>query len=112
MIRGLALLLLLVLATPAFAIEQLDLAAPVTMPNTTSWKVDEIRMAWTAKLIVVVFLGSNNERRECRTEDTAATTLMTALNTANLSSNSLHKRAINHYISTGCLGAGTVTGSP
>lgn len=92
--------------------ERLDLTTPLTTPSTTSWRVDEVRMAWTAKLVIVVFLGSNNERRECRTEDTAAVTLMTALNTANLTTNSLHKRAITHYIGTGCLGAGTITGTP
>ena len=113
--RALSVLLALVVlgaALPAVAIEQLDLTAPLTPPSTTSWRVDEIRMAWTAKLVVVVFLGSNGERQECRTEDTAAVTLMTALNTANLTSNSLHKRAINHYVSTGCLGTGSITGSP
>ena len=114
----LACALALCLATPGLAAERLDLTAPLTPsapatpPSIDWWRVAGLHFLWDEARIVAEIIGSNGERRECKVEGPAALTLMIALNKANLTSNSLHRRTLNHFASAGCLTAGTVSGSP
>ena len=95
------------------AVEDLTLTTPITKTSTTAWRVDEIHLSWTEKLVNVVFLEpTTGERKICSVSNDDATTLMVTLNKANLTNNSLHKRAINWAIGIGCLGNGTIGGSP
>jgi hypothetical protein len=62
--------------------------------------------------ILVVFLGTNGERREWRVEDPVrALTLIKALNKADLTTNSLDKRCMTQALADGVF-AGTITGTP
>ncbi len=98
----------------ALAVEQLDLSAPLVVPDVTSWKVDEVHMWRTVGRLLVVFVGPDGEVKVCQDSGASATTTMNALNKANLTTNSLQKRAITwaQGLTPACLGAGAVSGSP
>jgi len=97
-----------------WAVEQLDLETPITTPSTTSWTVDEIHLWRTDARMIVIFKGSNGEKQRCMDQGPSATATMNALNKANLSTNSLQKRAITwaQGLTPPCLGAGAVSGTP
>lgn len=115
--RSLACALLLLCAGPALAAERLDLStpqtfqAPATPAPIASWRVGALRLLWDDARIEAEMVGPAGQRRDCVVEGAAALTLMRALNTANLSSNSLHRRVLNHFAGN-CLGAGSVAGTP
>ena len=106
------LLFILALSTPVFAAERLDLSSPVITPNTTYWKFDEIRASESKSLLMVRFTGPNGESTWCRDSGPSALATIRAVFKANLTNNSLQKRSITWAQSLGCLGAGTVSGSP
>jgi hypothetical protein len=92
--------------------EQLDLASPAqTAPGTNNWRPVLLHLDWEKATIKVGFRGENGEYTSVGWGGAEATTLMVALNKANLSSNSLHKRIMNQAITDGKL-AGTITGTP
>jgi len=89
--------------------EIITLTSPV--PSITNYRVAELRLNWAAGHIHVGLLGPNNETATCEYSGAAATALMTALNKANLTSNSLHRRVLSQLVSDGKL-AGTISGIP
>lgn len=91
--------------------EQLDLTTPVTTPNLATYRVDELHLKWSAERIDIRLLGTNGESRWESYSGPAARTLMTALNKANLTTNSLRKRILNQLVTDGKL-AGSVSGTP
>lgn len=95
--------------------EQCDLTTPAPYPPpgpaTANWKVDELHFLWTARKIEIILRGENGERRNVSYQGDIAAALMTALNVANLSVKSLHRRVIERLIADGHL-AGTISGSP
>lgn len=96
--------------------EQVDLTTPEIYPPpgpaTNYWRVDDLRLIWSAKLIKIELLGQNGERKKFAYDEAAgAVTLMTFLNTANLSIKSLHRRIMERLISDGKL-SGTISGTP
>ena len=93
--------------------ESLTLTNPEVVPevSNTFYRVGYLLLDWDQARIVVHLRGQNLERKEFRYEGSEATTLMTILNTANLSTTSLHKRVLNKLIADGKI-AGTVTGTP
>lgn len=91
--------------------ERLDLTAAVTYPSTTYWRVARLDLNWNQASITIDLVGPNNERKSHQYIGATATTLMVALNKANLTSNSLQKRVLDRLVSDGVL-AGTVSGSP
>ncbi len=104
---------LLVIATSASAVEQLTLTTPVTKTANTGWRLDVFEINRSASTVRMVFLDpGTGETKDCTQTGPAAITLMKTLNTVNLTTNSLEKRAITNAQSTGCLGAGSVTGTP
>ena len=109
--RSLLCGVLLLAATPAFGAEQLDLATPVTTPDLTAWQVSRLDLDWTGARIVITLRGPNREQKRHDYSGAAATTLMTALNKANLTTNSLHKRILNRLVADGVI-AGTISGVP
>ena len=111
--RTLVCLLAVLLApTLVLAAEKLDLTTPVTTPSITDWRPVRIILDRENQHIAVLFRGPAGEAKSCAEVGAAATSTMTALNKANLTSNSLEKRTITWAQGLGCLGAGTVTGSP
>lgn len=91
--------------------EIITLATPVTTPSITTWRVSSLLLDWDAAVIAISLRGSGGERLSHTYAGAQATSLMTALNKANLTSNSLHKRVIQRLIDDGML-AGTISGSP
>ena len=92
--------------------EQLDLGAPEqTAPGTNNWRPVLLHLNWEKATIKVGFRGENGEYKSVGWRDAEATTLLVALNKANLSVNSLHKRILQQTLDDGLL-AGTISGAP
>ena len=106
------LLALLLLASPVMAAETLTLTAPITTPTITDWRPVKIALDWENQSVQVLFRGPAGESKSCQEVGAAATATMVALNKANLTANSLHKRTITWAQGLGCLGTGTVSGTP
>lgn len=91
--------------------EKLDLTTAVTTPDVTSYRVSQLVLDWDGQHIGIFLVGPNGERRTETYNGSTAKTLMIALNKANLTANSLHKRVLNQLVTDGKL-AGTVSGTP
>lgn len=89
--------------------EQLDYTAPV---QTTNLRVASLHLNWESAQIRAVFRTNTGILVEAIWSGAPATQLMIALNKANLSTNSLHRRVINQALNDGKLPDGTLSGSP
>lgn len=94
--------------------EQIDLTTlesyPLPVKTVAAWQVTELHLQWRGAHIGIVLEGSDNERREVHYNGPTATALMVALNKANLSVKSLHKRILEYLVADGKL-AGVITGA-
>jgi hypothetical protein len=93
--------------------EAVTLTTPEITPQitTTDYRVIGLLLEWERASIVMHLRGTNGERKECRYDGAEATTLMRALNVANLSIKSLHRRILERLIADGKI-AGSVSGVP
>ena len=92
--------------------EQLDLGAPAqSAPGTVTWKPILLHLNWEQAAIKAGFRGDNGEYTSVGWDGADATTLMIALNKANLSTKSLHKRIMEKAVADGKLN-GTISGVP
>ncbi len=91
--------------------EQLDLTSPVVIPNVANYRVSVLSLLWDDAVISIALRDNNGQVLSFSYNGAQATSMMTVLNKANLTSNSLHKRVLNQLVSDGFL-AGTVSGSP
>lgn len=91
--------------------ERLDLTVPETTPAITTYAVTYLCLDWSNARITVEFTGTNGEKKAHSWEGATATTLMVALNKANLTANSLQRRVLAKVTADGVL-AGTVSGTP
>lgn len=89
--------------------EVLTLTAPISL---TTYKVRRLMMDWTDARIEIVVLASNGDKLAFVYSGSQATTLMIALNKANLTTTSLQARILNQLVNDGKLTAGTITGTP
>lgn len=89
--------------------EQFD---PTTPPAVTAWIVDSLVLDWAHSMIRIVLHDSIGNTLKVRYDGDKAIQLMSALNTANLSTNSLHKRILNQLSNDGYLPVGSVSGTP
>ena len=94
--------------------EQLDLTTPLPPAGTTvlNYRIIELVMNWPNAHVAVTLSDQVGGTITCTYDGAEAASLMLTLNRANLTNNSLHKRAINKLVSDGKLPAGTITGSP
>lgn len=83
----------------------------VALPQLTTYKVNELHLNWGAASIQIGLIGTNGEAKHHNYSGTTATVFMTALNKANLSTTSLHKRILERLVTDGVI-AGTISGSP
>lgn len=91
--------------------EQLDFTTPIATTRTSvSWTYLELNMG--SQQIVAIGTGSDGQPVRAVWTGPPAMTLMTALNTANLSSISLMKRLYQQAVTDGKIPAGTVSGTP
>ena len=92
--------------------EHLTLTDAETRPSTPDYRIDLLTLDWAgARIRVELRCVTTEKRRAFDYTGATATNLMRALNTADLTTNSLHKRVLNRLIADGKL-AGSVTGSP
>ena len=91
--------------------EEVILTTPVTTPSITAWKVSSLHLDWDNSQITIKLRGPNGETKFHSYGGAVALTMMVALNKADLSSNSLHKRILNRLILDRTV-LGTVTGTP
>lgn len=93
--------------------EKLTLTTPITRSSITEWEMSALTLDRTAALVTATFLnGSTGETRTFSIVGAEAQALMSTLNTANLTNNSLQKRAMTWAQSKGFLGAGSIAGTP
>lgn len=90
--------------------EQVDIT-PVQPPARTHYTISRLTLDWDSACIDIVLRDNTGETQSHTYSGAEATTLMRGLNTANLTSNSLHKRTLARLIADGRL-AGTVSGTP
>ena len=90
--------------------EQIDITVPETKPSCTYYKVERLMLDWPAKSIHVQLKGTNGEAKSFYYSGDVAETLLFALNKANLSIKSLHRRIIERLVADGLI-AGSITGS-
>lgn len=105
-------LVFIIAAIPCYSAEQIDLATPhVVDPRSTSqFRISNVHFDWDSKKITIVVIG-NGISKTFIYSGTQAQNMLIALNKANLSTNSLHKRIFNQLTSDGLLD-GTVSGTP
>ena len=94
--------------------EQLDLATALPPQGITviNYRVIEIRMNWPLAEVSITLSDQEGGTITALYSGPEAAALMPALNTANLSVKSLHKRAIEKLQADGKLPAGTISGTP
>jgi hypothetical protein len=80
-------------------------------PSTISYKVSQLHFDWPGALIVIGLVGDDASIKTHTYTGAVATTLMVALNKANLSTKSLQKRVIEQLQADGVL-VGTISGTP
>ena len=90
--------------------EQLDLASP-TVHAVNNYRVSILTLDWYGARIGIDLVDNNGLPLSFSYTGPTATQMMRALNKANLTNNSLHKRVLNQLISDGKL-AGSISGSP
>lgn len=93
--------------------EQVTLTTPEVIPaiSTTFYRVVTLNLDWRGQRILIVLQGENGELKGFDYEGADAITMMTALNKANLSVQSLQRRVLNRLIMDGHI-TGAVAGSP
>ena len=89
--------------------EQIDLTTP--KPSVTNYRVVILYLDWQNAHIQIGLLGPLGEQESFIYDGEEATNLMIALNTANLSIKSLHKRVLEKLILDEKL-VGTISGTP
>ena len=101
------------LAVPAQAAEQVDLTAPDQVrPGTSTYTLKELNLDWVNKTVVIVLRGSNGENKTVvYGENEGSVAMLKALNKANLSVKSLHRRVMERLLADGHL-AGSISGAP
>lgn len=100
--------------------ESITLTTPITKPSQTGIVIDRLTIDVTAKSVTIQWLGNNNEIGSAvyptpapvgSLQPTGAV-IITTLNTANLTTNSLVKRILQRLQTDGYIGAGNVIGTP
>ena len=91
--------------------EQLNLTTPITTPNLTNYRVQRLDLDWGNAVIHIDVVSNTEKHFGHEYRGAIATTLMRALNTANLTAESLHRRVLKRLISDGVL-PGAVSGTP
>lgn len=91
--------------------EKLTLTVAKAYPSIADWQVAQLRLDWPGQRIDIMLLGTNSETLNAAYTGATATAFMKALNTANLTVQSLHSRILSRLVADGFL-VGTVTGLP
>ena len=94
--------------------ETVTLTTPVVYPSNTAYHLERLTIDFDAGSINIQLIGANGESLSVTYGPTTVptgATLISQLNTANLSATSLVKRIYNRLVTDGFL-VGTVSGTP
>lgn len=83
-----------------------------TPQSVIDYRISIIKFNWDEAKIHIVLKDTQGDTITVGYTGAAATSLMIALNKANLSTNSLQKRTLEQLVADGKIPAGSVTGSP
>jgi hypothetical protein len=92
--------------------ETLTLTTPIVPPTRSGYTFVRLVIDLDAQVIQAVVRGTDGVDVQGEWSGATAVALMTALNTANLTTNSLVKRVFTKLTQDGKLPAGTVAGTP
>lgn len=100
--------------------EKITLTTPIAKPSQTTIQLRSLRIDVGAKLVEITWEGNNGEPGAARYLTPApagsglpsGADLISALNTANLTSNSLVRRVLARLQTDGHVPAGTIGGTP
>jgi hypothetical protein len=92
--------------------EIFTLTTPITQPVRNTYIVERLILDWTAQVVQVYLMGSDGVEVFNQWTGASAVTLMTAMNSANFTVNSLYKNILLQLIAAGKIPAGTVSGTP
>lgn len=90
--------------------EQVDIT-PVQPPAKTHYTISRLTLDWDSAAIDITLRDNTGGTATHTYSGAEATQLMLTLNTANLTTNSLHKRTLAKLIADGKL-TGTISGTP
>jgi hypothetical protein len=88
------------------------LTTPLTKPSVLTFVIVFLSLDWGNSRIVVRIQWSDNTGEEFTYEGAEAVSLMTGLNSANLTTKSLYKRVGERLRDDGKVPPGSVTGTP
>jgi len=91
--------------------ETFTLDTPVKGKTVSEMTVDEVNMKWGAAILAIVLLDNLGRVTHHRYIGDEACAKMKALNKANLSTKSLHRRVLEMLVADGRIDAGTITGT-
>lgn len=109
--KSLLIAIILLLAAPVFAVEQIDLTTPITTPSITSFKVVKLILDIEGQGIIITLKSNTNERMEIAYNGAEALALMVAMNKMNFTTISIQKKILQKLITDGKL-PGTISGLP
>lgn len=92
--------------------EILTLSTPIAKPSVTTVDVLFLGFDWGNSRVTVRVKFSDSTEQEFTYGNSVAATMMSGLNSANLSTKSLYKRVVERLQADGKLPAGTITGTP
>lgn len=67
------------------------------------YKLDQLILRWSDSIIIIGLLANTGQYKNIKYDGSKAKVLLDALNTANLSTKSLHKRILEYIISDGII---------
>jgi hypothetical protein len=104
------LLVLLFLSCALSAQERVDVGTPIVKTITT-WRVNVFSVKPEQDTIFIQVIANTGETRDKSYTGPVGRTLISGLNTANLTTRSLYQRILDRLIADGVI-AGTVAGTP
>lgn len=92
--------------------ESVVLTTPITAAPVISYSIRYINLSWEMKVVEVGYTDNLGQANTKRYDGQTATNMIIALNKANLSIKSLHRRVMEQLMTDGVLPAGSITGTP
>ncbi len=88
------------------------LTSAITRSSITAYRIRFLNLNWDGAAIEIGYTDNIGSPLTYWYRGAEATALMIALNKANLSTKSLHRRVLEQLATDGVFGAGTISGTP
>ena len=69
-----------------------------TPEEITEYRLDQLILKWFDSVIIIKLIANTGQHKSIKYDGVQAKNLMTVLNTANLSTKSLHKRVLEYIL--------------